>query len=222
MARLVHNPPPPRRPVAPPLRRATRTCAQSTDNVRTKFSCSFRLSLLGKLSFLSTAMFGRVGRAANAPLRLAAADFAFGWTAIANCLRFFLQLLDTVRPRTIPVRMPSPTGFDLYGDRTAMNIAGEKELANSVTKHEYRALRCALPYIECGLRVLTDVSAYKGGALLRTARRLSGENQIALRPPALNPPPPYSNAPPVPPPPAARPPCARQPWKRAPRARWTG
>ena len=56
--------------------------------------------------------------------------------------------------------VPSPTGFDLYGDRTAMHIAGEKELANSITKHEYRALRCALPYIECGLRVLADLGAY--------------------------------------------------------------
>ncbi|XRB00814.1 hypothetical protein NFJ02_10g01620 [Pycnococcus provasolii] len=51
---------------------------------------------------------------------------------------------------------PPELGYDLFGDRTWQHIQQEKELKGASLKHEYRAVRCALPYLQDGLMLLED------------------------------------------------------------------
>ena len=74
-------------------------------------------SLLGKLQFVATSTFSRLGRAANAPLRIIANHGDAEWADVDRCLRFMESLLPTLRPRVVSIpRRPQPPEVILYTD----------------------------------------------------------------------------------------------------------
>ena len=69
-------------------------------------------TVLGRLGFLATTMFSKVGRAANAPLRIAANDRRNSdWSAVVRCLNFMLIILSTVGAREVHTKLDAARRF---------------------------------------------------------------------------------------------------------------
>lgn len=140
-------------------------------------------SLLGKLQFLSSAMFSKVGRAANAPLRLVVNGGDVSWDASDRALRFLETLLPIVTPKRITIprtgcrvdaRIYSDASLDGFGVVVAIgrtlfwsshavtdDIIHDFQFRRDVDDDAYIADLEGLAAI-CGLLVLRD--------LIRTGR----------------------------------------------------
>ncbi|XRB19089.1 hypothetical protein RI054_20g89350 [Pseudoscourfieldia marina] len=62
-------------------------------------------TVLGRLGFLATTSFSKVGRAANAPLRIVANDHRNSdWSAVIRCLSFMLLVLSTIGSKEVSTK----------------------------------------------------------------------------------------------------------------------